>query len=620
MKFPPGSCLPRNVEMFGRLGLWSLLACLLCVSPLVAAEPEVKAAQPADAAEAVKPKRLSVAHVQVKGSLPEGAALPGLFGETMETLDGLMRRLRQAEEDDKLSAVVIHVESLGVGWAKVNELRQAIGRVRKSGKPVYAYLESGMTHDYLVAAACDKVVLPSSGILMLPGVRAEVTFYKNLFDWLQIEPQMLRVGEYKSAAEPYSRSEMSPEFREEMTAVLDSFYEQIVAQIAESRKLPADKVKEAIDVGVMTAAEAKERGLIDVVGYEEEIEALVKNGDANATVRTQKGYGKKKLDTDFSGITGMVKMMNLLMGVEEPQRRSTAPKIAVISAVGPIMSGASSSDLFGESTMGSSTMIKAIRQARDDETVKAIVLRVDSPGGSALASDLMWHELETVQKPFVVSMGDVAASGGYYIAMGSDRIFAEPGTITGSIGVVGGKLAIEKFLAKFGVTTSIVQRGQNSGVLSMTTPFSDNERAAMQKLLNDIYAQFTAKAAAGRKMDVEKLEKLARGRIYTGVQAKEIGLVDEIGTLADAIAYAKKAAGLDPEKKVERLDLPKPTNPFESLFGLQDTETQLSDALLRSLTQRLPTALQGPLRDLAAFEILAHEPALTVLPFRLTVR
>lgn len=598
----------------------ALLACVLSVSPLFAAAPDDKAAQPADAAEAMKPKRLSVAHVQIKGSLPEGPALPGLFGETLETLDGLMRRLRQAEEDDKLNAVVIHVEDLGIGWAKVNELREAIGRVRKAGKPVYAYLESGMTHDYLIAAACDKVVLPSSGVLMLPGVRAEVTFYKKLFDWLQIEPQMLRVGEYKSAAEPFTRSEMSPEFREEMTAVLDSFYEQIVKQIADSRKLPADQVKEVINVGVLTAAEAKERGLIDLVGYEDELDHLIKNGDGNATVRMQKGYGKKKIDTDFSGLTGMVKMMNLLMGVEEPQRRSSAPKIAVISAVGPIMSGASSADIFGESTMGSATMVKAIRQARDDETVKAIVLRVDSPGGSALASDLMWHELETVEKPVVVSMGDVAASGGYYIAMGADRIFAEPGTITGSIGVVGGKLAIEKFLAKFGVTTSIVQRGENSGVLSMTTPFTDNEKAAMQKLLNDIYAQFTTKAAAGRKMDVEKLEKLARGRIYTGLQAKEIGLVDEIGTLADAIAYAKKAAGLDPEKKLERLDLPKPTNPFESLFGPLDTETRLSQAVSRSLWQHAPTSLQGPLRDLRAFETLAHEPALTIMPFRLTVR
>ncbi|HUQ69352.1 MAG TPA: S49 family peptidase, partial [Planctomycetaceae bacterium] len=191
---------------------------------------------------------------------------------------------------------------------------------------------------------------------------------------------------------------------------------------------------------------------------------------------------------------------------------------------------------------------------------------------------------------------------------------------TGSIGVVGGKLATQGLFDKIGINTSIITRGKNAGVMSMTTPFSESERTAMQQMMNDIYKQFTTKAAAGRKMEYEKLEKLARGRIYTGLQAKEIGLIDEIGTLADAVAYAKKAAGLDPDKKLERLDLPKPTSPFEALLGPLDTETQMSDAVLRSLWQRVPTSLQGPLRDLQAFEILAREPVLTVLPFRLTVR
>ncbi len=577
------------------------------------------AAKPADAAETTKPKKLSYAHIQIKGSLPEGGQPLGLFGETLETLDSVLQRLRKAAEDDKVQGLLVHVDGASVGWAKVHELRSAIAAVRKTGKPVYGYLESGETKDYLIAAACDTVVLPESGMLMLPGVRAEVTFYKNLFDWLQIEPQMLRVGEYKSAGEPYTRSEMSPQFREELSAVLDSFYAQIVEQIATSRKLDPAKVQEIIDRGLLTAADAKAAGLVDQVVYEDAIAGLIQGDDATAEVKFLKGYGKRKLDTDFSGLTGMVKMMNLLMGVEEPARRSLAPKIAVISAVGPIMSGSSSADLFGEQTMGSATMIKAIRQARDDETVKAIVLRVDSPGGSALASDLMWHELETLKKPFVVSMGDVAASGGYYIAMGADRVFAEPGTITGSIGVVGGKLALEKALAKVGVTTSVVQRGANGGVISIMSPFTESEREAMQQMLNDIYTQFTTKAAAGRKMEVAALEKLARGRIYTGLQAKEIGLIDEVGTLADAIAYAKTAAGLDPGKKLERLDLPKTVSPFEMLLGPLDAETQAT-LITQAISRKIPSVLQQPLRDLQAFESLAKEPALTVLPFGIHIR
>lgn len=569
--------------------------------------------------EKPEPKKLTYAHIELKGSFPEGPSSPGLFSEMVETLDEILARLKKAADDDKLAGVVLHIDDPSVGYAKVNELRHAVAKIRAKGKTVYAWLESGMTADYLLASACDRIVLPESGIIMLPGVRAEVTFYKKLFDWLEIEPQMLRVGEYKSAAEPYSRTEMSQEFREEMEAVLDGFYGYIVDAVAASRKLPAEKVKEAIDVGLLSAAEAKARGLIDEIGYEDQIEKLVEANNAGK-YKLVKNYGKKKVDTDFSGISGMVKMMNLLMGVEPPQRKSSNAKLAIISAVGPIMSGRSQSDFLGEATMGSATMIKAIRQARDDATVKAIILRVDSPGGSALASDLMWHELETLDKPFIVSMGDVAASGGYYISMGADRIFAEPATITGSIGVVGGKLAIEKMMAKIGITTSVVQRGKNAGVLSSTKPFNEGEKVAMQKLLNDIYKQFTTKAAAGRKMDVDKLEKLARGRIYTGAQAKELGLVDEVGTLEDAIAYAKKAAGLDPNDKLERLNLPKPINPLEQLFGPIEPETRFSQAMLTSLLNRLPTSARQALQDLSAIEILAEEPVLTLMPFRLNVR
>jgi protease-4 len=594
--------------------LWTILS-TLAVGSFASAQDK-----PADADATVDKKKLSYAHIELKGSFPEGPAAPGLFSEIVESLDGALLRLRKAGDDDKVQGVILHINNPTVGWGKVHELRRAIAQVRAKGKTVYGWLESGMTSDYLLACSCDKVVLPESGLVMLPGLRAEVSFYKNLFDWLEIQPQMLRVGEYKSAAEPYSRTEMSKEFREEMEMVLDGFYQQIVAQIAESRKLAPEKVREAIDIGVLTAAEAKQRGLVDHVGYEDEIVALIKGDDKAAEVKLLTGYGKKKLDTDFSGLTGMVNMMNLLMGVEPPQRKSSAAKIAVISAVGPIMSGPSQSDLFGEATMGSATMIKAIRQARDDATVKAIVLRVDSPGGSALASDLMWHELETVKKPIIASMGDVAASGGYYIAMGADRIFAEPGTITGSIGVVGGKLALEKFFAKVGVTTSIVQRGKNGGIVSMTTPFTDSERTVMQNLLNEIYKQFTTKAATGRKMEVDKLEKLARGRIYTGQQAKELGLIDEVGTLDDAIAFAKQAAGIEPGTKLERLSLPKAANPFEALLGLSETETRADTAAWSALLRRLPEPLQESLQDLSVIDALAREPALLVLPYRLRVR
>jgi protease-4 len=581
-----------------------------------------KDTKPVDAEKAVARKKLSVAHIEVNGAYPEGASAPGLFGDVVETLATGLQRMEKAGRDDDLEAIILHIDGPSIGWAKLNELRTGIQKMRAKGRKVYAWLESGDTKDYLLATACDEIILPESGMLMMPGLRAEVSFYKNLFDMLAIQPQMLRVGEFKSAAEPYSRSEMSPAFREEMESILDDYYSQIVEMIAKSRKLPEDQVKAAIDLGLHTSAAAKKLGLIDRIGYEDSISDLIKGDSQNAEIKLTKGYGKKKIDTDFSGFAGMAKMMALLMGDEPNKRKSTAAKIAIINAVGPITSGKSKADLFGGESMGSTTIIKAIRQARDDDTVKAVVLRVDSPGGSALASDLMWHELETLEgkKPFVVSMGDVAASGGYYIAMGADRIFAEPGTLTGSIGVVGGKLAFEKFYEKVGITTSVVQRGKNSGVLSMTTPFSDAEREAMQQMLNDIYDQFTKKAAAGRKMDHEKLEKLARGRVYTGAQALKLGLVDELGTLSDAIAHAKKAAGLDPESRLERLDLPKPVSPFEQLFGPADPSAAALKASSSHWLNQLPPEVAEQLRGLEVYQMLAHERVLTVLPYRMLIK
>ncbi len=603
----------------------ALLVFLGMASTVIAQAP-ADATQPAKEApkEVAKeaPKKLTVAHLELKGGYSEGTEGVGLFSEAVESLGDILQRLKKASTDDTLEAVVLHIESPHIGWAKLNEIRVAISKIRQKGRKVYAWLESADTKDYLLASACDQIVIPESGMLMLPGLRAEISFYKNLFDMLSIQPEMLRVGEFKSAAEPYSRSEMSPAFREEMEAIIDDYYRQIVEMVATSRKLTEDQVKAIIDTGLFSAEDAKKAGLIDHVAYEDHIVATIKGDRKEVEVKLSKGYGKKKIDTDFSGFAGMAKMMNMLMGVEPSTAKSTKPKIAVISAVGPIMSGASRADFFGDESMGSTTMIKAIRQARDDASVKAVVLRVDSPGGSALASDLMWHELETLEgkKPFVVSMGDTAASGGYYIAMGADRIFAEPGTLTGSIGVVGGKLALDKFYAKVGITTSVVQKGKNAGVLSTTKPWTDAERDAMQKMMNDIYAQFTKKAATGRKMDYEKLEKMARGRVYTGSQALKLGLVDELGTLDEAIAYAKKAAGLDPESKTDRLNLPKPVSPFEALFGPIDPAARVGANLAKAWLDRLPSEFAAQLRSLEVYDLLAREKVLTVMPYRLLVK
>lgn len=572
-------------------------------------------------AKKAAPVKVTWAEIQLKGSYPEGPQAPSLFGPLADSLSDMIGRLDRAAGDENIKGVVLKIDSPSLGRAQQSEVRQAIARVRAKGKRVIAYMDSADSSSYLVAVACNEVVMPEPGVLTVLGLRAEITFYKNLLDKLSVKPEMLRVGEYKSAAEPYSRTTMSEPFKREMNEILDDYYKQMIDTIAKARKLDRKKVIAAIDSGPHTAEAARKLGMIDRIAYADELTAVMKGKD-NVSVRIAKGYAKKKVDNDFSGITGMMKMMNLLMGVQPSRRGSSRPKIAVIHASGTIMTGSSSSSLFGGQTMGSDTIVKAVNKAANDKTVKVIVLRVNSPGGSALASDLMWRALQKSGKPVVVSMGDVAASGGYYISMGADVIFAEPGTLTGSIGVVGGKVALRGMYKKVGINTTVLSRGKNSGAMSMTDGFTESERAAMQNMMNEIYKQFTTKAAKGRKMKYAKLEKLARGRVYTGSMALKIGLVDKLGTLHDALAHAKKLGGFKPGDKVERLVLPAPSSPFEALFGPQAT-ARSEDAAVRSLyrsLERTAPQVAKQLQSLELVNLLSKEPALMLLPFRLNVR
>jgi protease IV len=607
----------------------SLLLVLAILLPALVQADEAKKKDESKATKATetakketKPanKATTWAQIGIGGSYPEGASMPGIFGASVENLDTVLNRITKAATDDEIAGLVLHIGGAGVGWGKLNEFHRAINTVRKSGKKVIAYMEDAATQDYLIACACDEIIMPESGAVMMLGLRAEVTFFKNLFNKIGIQADMMRVGEYKSAAEQYTRDSMSPQFREEMEAVLDSYFELILTTVAKARKLDKAKVESIVDTGPHTAVDAKKLGLLDHVGYYDELKTML--GKEYGAKKIVRSYGKKKMDTDFSGITGMMKMMNLMMGIEPRTRASKAPKIAVIYANGIIMPGKSATDLMGSQVMGSTTIIKAVQKADDDDTVKAIVLRVDSPGGSALASDLMWRALQKCKKPIVASMGNTAASGGYYISMGAATIFAEPGTLTGSIGVVGGKLATGGVYAKIGITTDVISRGKNSGALSGLGPFSDTERKAMRKLMEDIYDQFTKKAAAGRKMDHAKLEKLARGRIYTGEMALKINLIDKLGTLDDAIAHAKKLGGIKEGVKIERLVLPKPTSPFEALFGPMGgarANAQAGQAVIKALSAISPE-LAKTFSAAAILKLIDKERRMTVMPYHLIIR
>jgi len=565
-----------------------------------------------------KSTKVRLAHIKITGQLPESPGQMTFFGDLGVDLRKTIMRMDKAAKDPRIAGVVLEIGPAALSRGKLNELRAAVGRIRTEGKKVYAQLESAVGPQFLLAAACDEIVMPEAGVLLIPGVHAEVAYYKEMLEKIGIEADMMHVGESKGAAEPLTRTSMSEPVRKNLTALVDDIFDQMVTNIATDRHMKIDDVRSLVDQGLLTVTQAHEAGLIDRVAYPDEFrEALKKLYKADELVYVV-NYGKKKLDTDFSGPMGMIKLFQMMIGSGSGSGSSKGPKIAIVYAVGPIMSGKSKSGAFGGQSMGSDTIIEALQEAADDKAVKAIVLRINSPGGSALASDLIWRATQKIDKPIVASMGDVAASGGYYIAMGTDRIIAEPGTVTGSIGVVGGKLAMGGLYGKIGITTETISRGQNSGMFSATSKFSEGERKVVGNMMQDVYRLFTTKAATGRKMPLEQLEKLAGGQVYTGRDAKRNGLVDELGTLKDAIQAAKVLAGIGANEKADLKILPEPENPFEAIFEA-DFEPEREAKLLSGAAHFVPE-LAASLRHAHQLRQVMREPVALIMPFWVEVK
>jgi protease-4 len=356
--------------------------------------------------------------------------------------------------------------------------------------------------------------------------------------------------------------------------------------------------------------------LIDHVGYKEQLREQLEQSLDVDTVNVQTQYGKNQVDTDFSGMAGFLKLMELMTGAKSSKGGSGKAKIALIYANGPIMTGSSQMDILGGQTLGSDTLISALQKAEKDDSVKGVVLRINSPGGSATASDLIWHALQSMSKPTVASMSDMAASGGYYIAMGCDRIVAQPSTLTGSIGVVGGKIAMGDLMDWVGLNQQTLSRGKNSGLFSADAPFTESEREVLMRLMEETYEQFTGKVAKCRKLDAQQMEAVAQGRIWTGRQAKEKGLVDELGSLRDAIDQARQLAGLPGDQEPELLILPEPRSFLEQLIEGPDAE----EAQLRLPGGVVPPQWTEPLRQLLPLRPVLSEPVFLCVPFMVHVR
>lgn len=462
----------------------------------------------------------STLYVRLSGELSEegSASVLSPFLADRPTLRDVVGMLQRAKTDPRVKAVVITPSGSG-GWAQLQELRRAVVDLGKAGKPVTAFLESATASDYYLASAANRVVMVPGGSLDLTGVASYELFFRGTLDKFGIVPDLLHIGEYKTYANTFTQKSMTPAHREMNSSLNRETYNELVRAIAEGRKKTDVEIRAALDAGPYLASEAKAAGLIDDAAYEDQLD-------------------------DTAPMSGTKRLMAADYGVHGNDAAFRAPKVALLYAVGEITSGKSSMDATGGTVLGSETFVEWVRAARADQSIRAIVIRIDSPGGSAIASEVIWRELMLTRdvKPVVVSMGNVAASGGYYIAAPAHAIVAEPGTLTGSIGVVTGKYVVAGALDKLGIGVGVVSNGAMSTINSPFREFTPAERAKVETHMQATYEDFLAKVATARKSTPQKIDAIAQGRVWSGRQARELGLVDALGGLDDAVELAKSRA------------------------------------------------------------------------------
>lgn len=554
----------------------------------------------------------SVLTLRVSGPLPDYVPdnpLNRIFATPPQSLSSLLTQFRKAKTDKRIRAIILDIDASETGWAKAEELRAAIEDFRTSGKPVYAYMEMGFNKDYYVASACDKIYMPPPGELFVTGLAADVMFFRGTLDKLGIYPDIHQIGKYKSAGDMFTQKEMTKDHRDVVNSLLDDMYGRLVDAIAKARGKSADDVKKLIDNAPYNARQAKDAGLIDGALYREELEKELKQ---------RLGYAEKD-DLRLVKASDYRKISQESLGLNKGE------KIAIVYASGDIMSGSSQFGTEGQEVIGSESLVRLLNEVRDDKTIKAVVLRIDSPGGEGLASDIIWRGIESLKakKPVVVSMSDVAASGGYYIACNANKIVAQPSTITGSIGVVGGKPVVKGFYDWIGVSNEYVLRGTNAGIFRESEKFTDSERAKFQEFLKSTYDDFTDKVAKGRNKDQAYIDSIGQGRVWTGRQGKENGLVDEYGGLDKAIEIAKQLANIPADKGVHRVIRPIPPNFFEQLFsdpGEADTratnEMQQQSALLAAM----PEDVRRTFRYIQMMDRVKGGHSAYLMPYNLRIR
>ncbi|MEE3138563.1 MAG: signal peptide peptidase SppA [Acidobacteriota bacterium] len=514
----------------------------------------------------------------------------GLLGQVLgapPTVRSIVDNLHKAAVDDRVSRVVLLPRGGQALWGKIQEVRDAVMAFKSSGKPVVAYLEYGGDQQYYLATAADRIFLMPTSPLDLMGVASYELFLRGTFDLIGVYPDFLHAGDYKTAGNLFTEETFTQPHREMSESLNADLFDQLVLDIATSRSRPASEIRALIAEGPFLPEDALAAGLVDELAYEDEV--LARDAEEQQPISGQ-DYAKVSLRS---------------VGL------NTGPKIAVIHVAGVINTGRSGYNSTQGSVVGSDTVIENLREARNDSTVRAIVLRIDSPGGSAIASDVIWREvvLTRADTPVIASMSDVAASGGYYIAMPAQAIVAQPATLTGSIGVVAGKFVVGEAFSKLGANIESVSQGRFAEINSPVRAFSAAERAKVQVQLDAVYETFVRKAAEGRAMTLERIHAVAQGRVWTGRQGQQMGLVDELGSLDHAVAIAKQYADIEPETDVELVIYPPARGLLETLRRpLASVHNSLLAPLFSSTEMHVLNALSAPLR------LFNRGEALTLMP------
>lgn len=496
------------------------------------------------------------------------------------SMNDIWTNFQKAKADERVETIVLRIGYLMCNWAKANEIRELILDFRKSGKKAFAYIEESFDFDkeYYLATACDKIILHPEGRLIINGIGGSIPFVKKALDKLGIEFEVEHAGEYKTYYHMFTEDSLTPWHREMLESIYGSLFSHYVKTIAQARGKSQDEIKQLIDHGLFHGMAAKEAGLVDELMYEDEFQEFLRPEEKKINKISHSQYLKIKASS---------------MGFTKGK------KIALIYGIGTIYSGEGPAQV-----MGSTTIANMIKKARKDKSIAAVVFRVDSPGGSVVASDVIWREvvLTKKEKPIVVSMSDLAGSGGYQVAIGAHKIVAHPQTFTGSIGVVFAKINMEKLYAKLGITSENVQYGKKADMFSSFRETTPEERKLLQEEINRTYEQFMAKVADGRSLPIDEVRKIAKGRVWTGEQAQELGLIDDLGGLSKAIQIAKEMAGIPAEDSIKLIVWPKKISFFEMLTRRTLASTQFG------MTPKVEKVL-------STFRLLEHQAPWALMPF-----